>query len=154
MLPIALAAAVGLSAAPARADDTRSRWIAALPFGVGQLQNGDVALGVVFAVSEIAFAGTSIASLAVVDRLSSASPYTGGQSRVSIPALNQSLSTWTTVNQVTFAGWAAFAAAGVIQAEVGFRPQRAAPGDKACPSVSATASATPGGGMLGVRATF
>jgi hypothetical protein len=41
ILPFALVAAVGLSAAPARADDT-SRWIAALPFGAGQFQNGDV----------------------------------------------------------------------------------------------------------------
>lgn len=39
-----------------------SRWIAAVPFGAGQFQNGDTALGVSFRAGEVALLSTAIAS--------------------------------------------------------------------------------------------
>lgn len=70
ILPFALVAAISLSAAPARADEP-SRWIAALPFGVGQFQNRDVGLGSFFASSEALMGATSIVTAAVEMKLGS-----------------------------------------------------------------------------------
>lgn len=161
ILPIALAAAVGLSTVPARAEDEEgshlqivgSRWIAALPFGVGQMQNGDVGLGVAFAVGEALLAGASIASDVMVLNLASTNVSVRSSTRqpVDVPALDTELRTLTTVNRVTFAGFAALAAAGVIEAEVSFGP-RSLP--RTTPAITATAAPLPGGGVVGLRACF
>jgi hypothetical protein len=145
---MALATAIALSTAPARADETGSRWLAALPFGVGQFQNGDVGLGIFFAAGQALLAGTSIATRLMVSSLASQSP---AGPRVDIPALNARLATAVTVNRIAFAGWAALTVAGVVEAEVSFGPRRAAPRE---PSIKATAAPLPGGGMVGLRASF
>jgi hypothetical protein len=117
-----------------------SRWIAALPFGAGQFQNGDVGLGVLFAVSESLFGIASIASVAYVGALVRTTP-----GRVSdVSSLNQRLEIATTVNRVTFGGFAALAVAGVLEAQVNF-------GRK---PVAVTAGAAPGGALVGLRAAF
>ena len=156
LLSIALAAALGLGAATARADDTKSRWIAAIPFGAGQFQNGVVAAGVAFAAGEVLLGGASIATAMIVNGLgsTSVSSRAPGGAFVDIAAVNRSISTITTTNRVLFAGWAALTVAGVIQAEVSIVPSRAAPRDTPGPSVTATASPLPGGALIGLRAAF
>lgn len=156
ILTLALVAAVGLSAAPARADDA-SRWIAALPFGAGQFQNGDVSLGIFFAGGEVLLGATSIATAAIVMSWASIDvhrrdPDTGWH--VDVPALNDRVHTATTVNRVAFTGWAVLTAAGIIEAQVNFGPRCAVSGHQIGPSVTATAAPVPGGGLVGVRAVF
>ena len=46
-----------------------SRWVAGMPFGVGQFQNGDYALGAVFLVTEVTLVGASIALWVMHDGL-------------------------------------------------------------------------------------
>jgi hypothetical protein len=48
----------------AHADENGSRWIAAMPFGAGQIQNGDTGLGVFFAVGEALLGGATITTVA------------------------------------------------------------------------------------------
>lgn len=153
-LAMLLATAVGLSTAPAFADEAASRWVAALPFGAGQFQNGDVALGVFFAAGEALLGGTSIATVVLVDHLASTSAVTRGGQPVDFSVLNTEMNRTTMVNRMAFAGWAALTVAGAIEAEVQFGPRRAAPPDERSPSVAATAAPVPGGGVLGFRATF
>jgi hypothetical protein len=151
----ALALAIGLSAAPSRADEATERWIAALPFGAGQIRRGDVGLGVFFAVGEALLGGTAIAAWAAFGALSTTDPYRPvGQRVPSIPALNAELDTVATVNRVAFAGWAALTAAGVIEAQVSVGRRGSAPRDQPSPRVAMTAAPVPGGASMGLRLAF
>jgi len=152
LLPLALAATIGLAAAPARAEGPSSRWVAALPFGAGQFQNGDVALGIALAAGEAALAGASIATAVLVNQIA-ATNVTRGKP-VDLVALNGSLRKTVLANQIAFSGWAALTAAGVIEAQVRFVPRREACGALPCPSVTATLAPLPGGGLLGIRGAF
>ena len=129
-----------------------SRWIAMVPFGVGQLQNGDVRLGVTFAVAEALLGGASLVSVAIVNKLASME-----NDPATREALNSQLRTVTIVNQVTFAAWAAVTVAGVIQAQVGFVPERTTTRKRPVPprpKVTPVAAPVPGGAVLGVVGTF
>jgi len=144
-------AAVSLSAAPVRAADT-SRWIAALPFGAGQFQNGNVALGIFFAGSEALLGATSIVTAAIAMKLVSTD--TQGLGDRKIMALHDSFRAAKTTNHVAFTTLAVLAAAGVTEAQVNLVPRRTAPAPQRCPSFAATAAPILGGGLLGVRAAF
>jgi hypothetical protein len=148
LVSLGLAVALGLTSAPGRADDTGSRWLAAVPFGVGQFQNRDVALGVFFAVSEAAAGGAAIAAYAIVEQLSRTKV---ARTTISLAGLNDELTRLTTANQIAFATWNVLAAAGVIEAQVSLRPARC---KRDCAPVSATAAPVPGGARLGVRVAF
>jgi hypothetical protein len=154
ILALALAAAVDVSTAPAHAEDTGSRWIAALPFGVGQLQNGDVGLGVALAVGEVLLAGTSIATSAVVNRLASTDPAPGVSSPVvDLVAVNDRIDALVTLNRIAFIGWAALTAAGVVEAQVSYGPRHSPP-RPASPPITATVAPVLGGGVVGLRGVF
>lgn len=150
IVPFALVAAISLSAAPARADEP-SRWIAALPFGVGQFQNRDVGLGIFFASSEALMGATSIVTAAIEMKLGSTDLRHLGI--VKRDALSDASHAVETTNHVTFATWAVLAVAGVLEAQVSFSPRRDA-GHPQCPSVAVTAAPIAGGGLMGVRAVF
>jgi hypothetical protein len=55
--------------------ETHSRWIAAIPFGIGQFQNGHDALGTVLAVSEGILAGAAITLKILHDTLPTPSTF-------------------------------------------------------------------------------
>jgi hypothetical protein len=99
--------------------DKNSRWIATVPFGVGQFQNGDKGLGVALAMSESLAAATSVVSYVVHQRLSDATP---GPS--SLDEARRVESTWRTANIVSFSVFAALALIGIIDAHVRFVPER------------------------------
>jgi len=154
-LPVALAAALWLASAPARADPppcpepVGSRWIAALPFGAGQFQRRDIGLGAFFAAVEAVSGGLTIGTFVAVRELSSSSVPPSGYQRV-----NDKMRTLAVVNRTAFAAWAAFTVAGVIEAQMSFGPRRRPAGQERRPAFAATAAAVPGGGTLGVRVAF
>ncbi len=106
--------------------ERNSRWIALIPFGIGQIQNGDTRAGIAFALSQAAFGGTSLVCVGIVNSLASTtvSTRTPTNQPVDIPTLNSRISTWVLVNRLTFAGWAALTAAGILHAEITFVPER------------------------------
>jgi hypothetical protein len=150
IVPFALAAALTLSAAPSRADEASSRWIAALPFGAGQIQRGDTGLGIFFAVGESLLGGATIATAASVKVLGAGLP----RGPVDIVAVNAELRTLVRVNQLAFAAWAALTVAGVIEAQVNVGRRGPASRDQPSAQVSVTAAPVPGGASLGLRLAF
>lgn len=146
LVPLALAAAIGLSAAPARAEGG-SRWVAALPFGVGQFQNGDVGLGAFFAAGEVAAGAVAIASVIRVNQLADTNISRLGPS--DMLGVNRAILTAATANRVAFTAWAALTVAGVIEAQVSFR-RRERPLRAMLPLVAPV----PGGALLAVQGTF
>jgi hypothetical protein len=153
-LASACAVLIGLAAGNARADGAE-RAIAALPFGAGQFQNGQVGLGIFFATAEGLLGGASIAAALVTQHLASTNVY-GHGTPVDIGSLNHAIRTATLTNQFAFAGWAALTSAGVIEAQLSFAPRRRDRAEDRAASVSTTVTAAPvaGGGVVGVRVAF
>jgi len=147
-------AALERQAAEEKRVQPNSRWMAMVPFGVGQFQNGDVRLGVAFAVGEVLLGGASLVSIVVVNKLASTDV---GESAALIAQLNSQIRTASRVNQVTFAAWAALTVAGVVQAQVGFVPERTTTQKRPLPprpQLSPVAAPVPGGAVLGLAGTF
>jgi hypothetical protein len=103
-----------------------SRWVAALPFGVGQFQNGQDALGVAFLVSEVLALGGSITAHAIHDSL--VADYTNtiatARDKITIDTTSES-DRKLLINISTFssAAFVLLAAGGIAQAELAFVPE-------------------------------
>lgn len=93
------------------------RWIAAVPFGVGQFQNGDDGLGWVFLTSEAILGATTLTALAMQTYL------TLQASDLQNPENNSVLETWNTLLDVGSYGLLSVAALGVIEAQLSFEPE-------------------------------
>lgn len=93
-----------------------SRWLAALPFGVGQFQNGHRGLGLALLTSQIFFATTSLATFAYHQFLENQLE-PGSEARLIDVGRAIRIVNWTSVG--LFAG---LAIAGIIDAQVRFRP--------------------------------
>ncbi|MDX2054414.1 MAG: hypothetical protein SFV15_18580 [Polyangiaceae bacterium] len=105
------------------------RWIAALPFGVGQFQNGNDGLGWVLLSSEAILAGTALVSTVAyvnlettgVNALNSRS--TATDQAVLDSSVNRNLRAWYTLSTVSGYGFAAVALGGVLEAQLNFVPE-------------------------------
>jgi hypothetical protein len=98
---------------------SNSRWIASVPFGVGQFQNGDKGLGVALAMAEGLAAATSVVSFVAHGRLADDQPGPAG-----LDEARRVESAWFTANIVSFSVFAALAVIGIIDAHVRFVPER------------------------------
>jgi hypothetical protein len=142
-----------------RVVETNSRWLALVPFGIGQFLNGDLRWGITFAVGETLLGGVSLTSLAVVNKFASVDPYQVPAPRMqtSIPGLNKILNDWTETNQVSFALWAALTLTGIVHAQVNFVPERVKYRDRPIPprpKLAPIAAPVPHGAVLGLGGTF
>jgi hypothetical protein len=105
--------------------EKHSRLVAALPFGAGQFQNGEIGLGVFFASSEALAAAASLASAIAVHRLEAVDvTMRTRQGFVDVAELNRQILKAAWVNRISFGTWAALAVIGVIEAQVTFVPER------------------------------
>jgi hypothetical protein len=96
-----------------------SRWVATVPFGVGQFQNGDRGLGVALAMAESLAAATSIVSYIGHQSVRDDTPSTD-----QIDDARQTERLWRNTNYVSFGTFAALAIIGIIDAHVRFVPGR------------------------------
>lgn len=102
--------------------EPHSRWLAAVPFGVGQFQNGEKALGWVLLVSESLALVTCATTVVVYDRAIDDAYATRDQPGVSRQYLARA-STARTVNVISAITGLAFGAAGLVEAQVNFVPE-------------------------------
>lgn len=93
----------------------RSRLVAAIPFGVGQFQNGDDGLGVFFLTTESLALATATVSFIIHETIPS-NPADPNKARTS--EITARLFNWIGVGS-----FLALAIGGVVQAELGFVPQ-------------------------------
>jgi len=141
-----------------------SRFVASLPFGVGQYQNGSNVLGTVFLMSETLLLGTSLAGVAVMG-----SQYSLIDPRAYGSDITKNAKIARSVSIVSFYGFVAVAAGGIVEAHVNFvdevrtERKRSLPKELRTPSKRANGSSahllpwvTPsnGGLELGVVGTF
>lgn len=109
----------------------RSRWIAAIPFGVGQFQNDDVGLGVFFSSLEGALVVASIVTGAWQARLiecrAKVDVCSGDDDPIVVSELEDQIQTLQIVNLASVGLLGAAIIAGIIEAEVNFEPEIASP---------------------------
>jgi hypothetical protein len=94
------------------------RWLALIPFGVGQFQNGNPELGWVFLTSEIALGATALTALAMQTH------FTLEAHEVQNPDNNAVLKTWNTLLDVSAWAFVGVAALGITEAQLSFVPER------------------------------
>ena len=94
-----------------------SRWIAALPFGIGQFQNENRKLGIMFAVTESAFLAASIATFIGHNSLRDENPAPSELERAQRVERALRIGNWVSVGALL-----SFYIAGVVEAEVRFKP--------------------------------
>jgi hypothetical protein len=104
-------------AAAETVEKVNSRWIAALPFGIGQFQNEDRGLGIMFAVTESAFLAASIATFIGHNSLRDENPAPSEIERATRVEKALRIGNWVSVG-----AFLSFAIAGVVEAEVRFKP--------------------------------
>jgi len=136
-----------------------SRWIAALPFGVGQFQNGQEGLGYALLVSEALLTGASITSGAIyMELLADYTRQQGQQGQINYADLTARLGTAKDVNLYATAALGIIAVAGIAQAELAFVPEvretRPRPLPKAPAAVLPTVSPSSSGVILGLVGRF
>lgn len=94
-----------------------SRWIAALPFGIGQFQNRNRRLGIMFAVTESVFLISSVATFIGHNALRDENPSEDDLRRFERTERALRISNWVSVGALM-----SFYVAGVVEAQVRFKP--------------------------------
>ncbi len=128
----------------------RSRIVASIPFGVGQFQNGDVALGIFFATTEaltLTAATISYAYHASLPR----DPIDANEARNAASAAR-------VINWISLGSFVALAVGGIAQSQISFVPEswetRTRPLPKGIASIRPFASPASGGAVLGFGLVF
>ncbi len=98
-------------------EKVNSRWIAALPWGIGQFQNENRKLGIMFAVTESAFLAASIATFIGHNSLQDENPAPSELDRARRVEKALRIGNWVSVGALV-----SFYIAGVVEAEVRFKP--------------------------------
>ena len=99
--------------------ERNSRWIATVPFGVGQFQNGDKGLGVALGMLQGLAAVSSVVSYVSHERLADDQP-----SSSEIRSAQSIETAWRTANIASFTVFVTLALVGIIDAHVRFVPER------------------------------
>jgi tetratricopeptide (TPR) repeat protein len=133
-----------------------SRWIAMIPFGVGQFQNRQEGLGYAFLLAESALAITSMASFAIHTGL--IATYSTATEPIDFDKFESQLNTAFDVNRYSNVALAAVALAGIIHAQVTFVPEftetRLRPLPQPPPTLTPKVGAGPSGVFLGISGRF
>jgi hypothetical protein len=99
------------------------RWIAAVPFGVGQFQNGNNVLGWIFFGTEAALGITALTALNVHTHLQSEVDAAKERGASAAPDVNQRLDDWHLALELSTYGLLAVAALGIGEAQLSFVPE-------------------------------
>jgi hypothetical protein len=101
-----------------------SRVLAAVPFGVGQLQNRQETLGYTLMVGELVAGGLCLGAIAWQNHMATqADDQRRLGNKVDEQGLEDNQALWGTVKRVSFWTFAAAAAGGVLQAQLEFMPE-------------------------------
>jgi hypothetical protein len=139
------------------------RWIAAVPFGAGQFQNGDDALGWVFLGTEAALGIAALTSLAVHSHLQSEVDRIVARRLDVGSGVQDRLNDWHLALTLSSYGFISAAALGILQAQLGFVPEVRVVRERKLPdlpqgglkpTVKPEVSAGPDRFLLGVSGTF
>jgi hypothetical protein len=138
----------------------KTRWLALVPFGAGQFQNGEKNLGYVFLGSEMLLAGSTLFTLGIETHLILAT----SQAQKAAQSNNATLRDWHTGLEVSAYAWLGVSLIGILEAQLAFTPEQRQVRKRALPpalrpessslSIEPSAVPVPGGAVLGVSGRF
>jgi len=138
----------------------RTRWLALVPFGVGQFQNEEKSLGYVFLTSEVLLAASTLTALGVETHLVLAT----SQVDKADPRINNTLADWKTALEYSSYAWLGVSIIGIVEAQLAFVPEQRQIRKRALPPelrpqtstlrFAPSALPVPGGAVLGVSGRF
>jgi len=138
----------------------RTRWLALVPFGVGQFQNDNKPLGYVFLTSEILLAASTLTALGVQTHLVLAR----SQADKPDPSNDSRINDWNTALDYSAYAWLGVSLIGIIEAQLSFVPEQRQLRKRPLPpelrpetsSLRIVPNAAPvlGGAVLGVSGQF
>jgi hypothetical protein len=138
----------------------KTRWLALVPFGVGQFQNGEKPLGFVFLSSEILLAASTLTALGVETHLVLAT----SRADKPQPSINGTLADWKTALEYSSYAWLGVTVIGIVEAQLAFVPEQRQVRKRSLPpelrpetsqlSVMPNVLPVPGGALLGVVGRF
>jgi hypothetical protein len=103
-------------------EESHSRWIAAIPFGVGQFQNGDDSLGVALAISEGLLLAASATAFFIHMSLVDDAIVEGGLPTPERDRAERTEAVARIANWASVGAFLAVAIAGVVDAQIRFEP--------------------------------
>ena len=129
-----------------------SRWVAAVPFGVGQFQAGQNTLGAAFLAGEaVLVAGSAISAVMTVIRVGQASDaLQQGEAKIAVE-YNAQAQAWSLAGDLFVAGLALAAVSGILHAELTFVPERVEVRKRDLPPVALSVVVGP---VTGLQGTF
>ena len=137
-----------------------TRWLALVPFGVGQFQNGDKSLGYVFLTSEVLLAATTLTTLGVETHLVLAT----SELDKSDPSNQARIDNWYTAIKYSSYAWLGVSLVGIIEAQLSFVPEQRQIRKRDLPPslrpetsslrVLPNAAPVPGGAVFGLSGRF
>ncbi|MEO6603058.1 MAG: hypothetical protein ABIQ16_24445 [Polyangiaceae bacterium] len=138
----------------------KTRWLALVPFGVGQFQNGEKSLGYVFLTSEILLAASTLVTLGVETHLVLAT----SQADKPKQSINVTSADWKTALEYSSYAWLGVTVIGIVEAQLAFVPEQRQIRSRALPPelrpetsglrIIPNAMPVPGGAVLGVVGRF
>jgi hypothetical protein len=138
----------------------KTRWLALVPFGAGQFQNGEKNLGYVFLSSELLLAGSTLLTLGIETHLILAT----SQAQKAAQSNNTTLRDWHTALEYSSYAWLGVSLVGIIEAQIMFTPEQRQIRKRALPAalrpessslrVVPSAAPVPGGAVLGLSGRF
>ncbi len=141
--------------------ETNSRWVALLPFGVGQFQNGNMPLGWMFLGTEALLGAGTLATTIVYGTIKQKADRLPAQR---VPEdVNNRLADWHLAMTITSWAWIGVSALGIAEAQLSFvpevrrvreRPLPKLPTERAAVVVRPDVSFGPGDVKVGVRGSF
>lgn len=142
--------------------ERHSRVLAFVPFGVGQIQNGDIGWGIFFAASEALTGGGSVVVAGVhayngaID-VNKPDPATGRP--IDDVAIARRMQDLQLANNILFATWASLTIAGILQANLAYVPEKRIQRDRPLPKrpdppILPTVTANANGFSVGLVGAF
>lgn len=138
----------------------RTRWLALVPFGVGQFQNEDKPLGFVFLTSEILLAATTLTALGVETHLVLAT----SQVDKPDPSNKARIDNWNSALDYSAYAWLGVSLLGILEAQLSFVPEQRQVQKRDLPPelrpqtsslrLAPNAAPVPGGAVLGISGRF
>jgi len=132
--------------------ERHSRWIALLPFGVGQFQNGQNALGATFLAGEALLAAGSVVATSLGLRDEGHYGSVQHANDDAVVQLENRVKSEVLVGQIFAGSFLFVAVAGVVHAQITFVPERVEIRKRPIPPLSLAPSIGPG--TLGIVGTF
>ncbi len=137
----------------------KSRWLALVPFGVGQFQNGEKSLGYVFLTSEVLLAASTLTTLGVETHLILAT----SQTNEAAASNGSRMKDWHAALAYSAYAWLGVSVIGIVEAQLLFTPEQRQVRKRPLPvelrpqsafRIEPSAIPVPGGALLGVSGRF